>query len=430
MIRYILLFSIVLLSFIGGAQDSLPVYKNVLIDDSANGYQPCEPSIAIDVTDPSVIVAGAILDKVYLSRDSGKTWEIDRLESRFGVFGDPCIVASPTGWFHYFHLSNPSGQGWAHESLLDRIVCQTSKDAGRSWDHGYGIGLNEDKDQDKEWACTDPQGKAIYLTWTEFDTYGSHAKGDSTYILFSRGNEAGTAWTSPVRLNRFAGNCLDSDATVEGAVPCAGKNGEVYVAWALNDTIWFDRSLDSGKTWMNEDVAAAVIAGGWDQTIPGVNRVNGMPVTAIDRSGGLNDGRIYINWTDQRAGSDDTDVFVVWSDDHGSSWSDPIRVNDDPPGKHQYFTWLALDQSNGHLYAVFYDRRNTEGLETDVFLASSIDGGQTWLNECISEAPFIANDRVFFGDYNNISAVNGVVRPIWTRCEEMKLSVWTAIVNK
>lgn len=406
-------------------------YKNIVIERyNGKGFQPCEPSIAIDVNDPSIIVGGAILDKVYTSQDSGKTWSIDRLKSRYGVYGDPCIVSSPKGSFHFLHLSDPTGQGWANDSLLDRIVINNSFDKGKTWDEGYGIGLDPPRDQDKEWACTDAKGKYLYVTWTEFDKYASEAPGDSTYIRFSRGNSKGTEWTEPIRLNKFAGNCLDGDATVEGAVPCAGHKKDVYVAWALNDTIWFDRSDDNGQTWLEQDIPAAIIAGGWDQKIPGINRTNGMPVTAYDRSGGEHDGRIYINWTDQRNGEDDTDVFITWSDDHGDTWVDPVRVNDDGAGSHQFFTWLALDQSTGFLYTVFYDRRNYDDLQTDVYLAYSEDGGQTWTNERISEKPFIPSESVFFGDYNNISAVNGVIRPIWTRCDDRRLSVWTALINR
>lgn len=405
-------------------------YKNVQIE-AHNGmdYPPCEPSIGISRKDPSVMVAGAILDKVYLSTDGGESWAIDQLESKHGVFGDPCVVASPSGGFFYFHLSNPSGKGWADDSLLDRIVCQYSKD-GKEWSEGAGIGLNHPKDQDKEWADTDEKGKTVYATWTEFDKYGSEAKTDSTYILFSRGDKKGEKWTRAVRINQHAGDCLDGDETTEGAVPAAGRGQKVFVAWALNDTIWFDRSYDRGDTWLEQDKVAAIIHGGWDQTIPGINRANGMPVTVVDRSGGDHDGRIYILWSDQRNGEDDTDIWVCYSDDEGDSWSESKRVNDDEPGKHQFFPWVAIDQTTGVLYAVFYDRRNFADWSTEVYLASSNDGGGTWVNEKISESPFVPSPTVFFGDYNNIDAHDGVVRPIWTRCDERRLSVWTALINK
>ena len=39
-------------------------------------------------------------------------------------------------------------------------------------------------------------------------------------------------------------------------------------------------------------------------------------------------------------------------------------------------------------------------------------------------------NEVFFGDYNGISAANGIIRPIWTSYADKKLSVWTAIINE
>ena len=56
-------------------------------------------------------------------------------------------------------------------------------------------------------------------------------------------------------------------------------------------------------------------------------------------------------------------------------------------------------------------------------------GGQTWLNERISASPFTPDANVFFGDYNNITVHNGIVRPIWTRLDAGRLSIHTAIIN-
>lgn len=406
------------------------MFENVIIEAySGKGYQPCEPSIAIDPTNPANIVAGAILDKVYTSADTGRTWTIDRLTSELGVFGDPCVIATPKGNFHYFHLSDPGGKGWAGDDLLDQIVCQSSFDKGKTWNGGVGIGKNPPKDQDKEWAVANERGSRLFVTWTEFDKYGSKAEHDSTYILFARGNRKGTRWSKPVRINDHAGNCTDDSGTAEGAVPTSGGKNKVYVAWSLNDTIWFDRSRNGGRKWLKHDRVAAHIYGGWSHSIPGIKRANGMPVTACDQSGGQYHGRIYINWADQRNGEDDTDTWVVWSDDEGESWSQPVRVNDDPPGSHQFFTWMTVDQVTGHLYTVFYDRRNYDDWRTDVYMAVSRDGGQTWKNVRVSESPFVPSETIFFGDYNNIAAHNGIVRPIWTRHDEGRLSILTALIE-
>ena len=171
------------------------------------------------------------------------------------------------------------------------------------------------------------------------------------------------------------------------------------------------------------------IPGGWDYAIPGIYRAIGFPVTACDISNGPYRGTIYINWSDQRNGAGDTDAWLVKSNDGGNTWSQPVRVNDDPPGKHQFFTWMAIDQSNGYLYFVFYDRRNYEDNNTDVYMARSTDGGATFTNFKISSEPFLPNSNIFFGDYTNLTAHNNVIRPIWARCHNNQMSIWTAIID-
>ena len=89
---------------------------------------------------------------------------------------------------------------------------------------------------------------------------------------------------------------------------------------------------------------------------------------------------------------------------------------------------MDIDQTDGALYFVFYDRRNHSELNyTDVYLARSFDGGATFENFLISEAPFRPSDQVFFGDYNNISVHNGIVRPVWTIMKNFFTEIWTDI---
>ena len=63
----------------------------------------------------------------------------------------------------------------------------------------------------------------------------------------------GETWSAPLRLSQVAGDCIDDDNTVEGAVPAVGPNGEIYVSWAGPVGIVFDKSTDGGKTWVKED---------------------------------------------------------------------------------------------------------------------------------------------------------------------------------
>ena len=401
----------------------------VLIHESSGFLGPCEPTICINANNSQNVVAGAVLDHVYVSNDGGKSWSRDRLKSSYGVYGDPVIRCDYAGNFYYAHLSNPKGVARTSDSWLDRIVIQKSEDGGNTWSDGSYTKPRSPKDQDKHWLAIDPADNTIYMTWTEFDLYGSKKPSDKSRILFTKSTDGGASWSDPLRISQFEGDCIDHDQTPEGAVPCVGLNGEVYVAWSFDEKIYFDRSNDGGQTWLDEDIVVTDQPEGWTISVPGIMRCNGMPITGIDRSGGAHHGRIYVNWSDQRNGVDDTDIWLAYSNDQGNSWSEPIRVNDDEAGAHQFLTWMAVDESTGNIYIVFYDRRAHNDNTTDVYLAYSSDGGQTFQNKKINSTSFLPKPHVFFGDYNDISVKDGMVRPIWTQLNNDSLSVWTALIN-
>ncbi|MGB0176043.1 MAG: exo-alpha-sialidase [Owenweeksia sp.] len=404
-------------------------YPNVELGFSIGQHRGLsEPSIAVSKTNPANQVAGSILDQVFYSSDSGKTWTRDTLKSTYGVWGDPVLISDYDGNFYFLHLSDPTGENWQSEEILDRIVCQQSKDNGKTWNNGGYMGLHHPKDQDKQWCVAGEDG-TLYTTWTQFDDYGSKDSTDRTNILFSRSDDGGLNWSESMVISQHSGDCLDGDQTTEGAVPAVTTDGTVYVAWANNYKIYFDRSKDGGKTWLAEDKIVADQPGGWEIDIPGLMRANGMPVTVVNNKKGKYQGEIYVNWVDDRNGH--YDVWFARSTDGGDSWSEARKVNDDDTETDQFFTWLSCDQTTGYLYCIFYDRRNYNDLQTDVYMAVSKDGGRSWTNEKISEKPFKPNPNVFFGDYNHIDAHNGVVRPIWTRYDlGGRTSIWTALINK
>ena len=405
-------------------------FQNILI---SNVGGPEEVSICINPKNLNHLVAGANINKYYYSSNGGFNWTSGNLvSSTYGVWGDPTIIVDTAGNFYYFHLSNPPSGSW-----IDRIVCQKSTNAGMTWSNpGTFMGLNPPRDQDKQWACVDwtsgPRGNWIYVTWTQFNSYGSP---DSSNILFSRSTDGGLTWLDPaIRINQIGGDGIDGDNTVEGAVPAVGPNGELYDAWAgpkvRNSVygIFFDKSTDGGNTWLANDIYVCNQRGGWDYDIPGIQRANGLPITVCDISNSPYRGTIYINYTDEAAPGDH-DVMIVKSTNGGVSWSNPLKVNYDQTGKEQFFTWMTIDQVTGYLYIVFYDRRNYNDNKTDVFAARSTDGGTTFADFRISETPFTPTSGVFFGDYINITAHSGIVRPIWTRLEGGALSIYTAIMS-
>lgn len=423
--KWIFLFSFMGLYFSEGIAQSL--FPTVLIY-SGSGSFVNEPSICINPKNLNQVVAGSVINDFYRSDDGGVSWTHGTLSCPWGVWGDPAIAVDTNGSFYYFHLAYPPSPGW----WIDRIICQKSTDGGSTWSSGSYMGKNTAPHaQDKHWPAVDRKNNNIYVTWTEFDNYGSSNSADSTVILFARSTDGGLTWTDPAkRINKIAGDCRDSDNTVEGAVPCVGPDGQIYVSWAGPLGIVFNRSTDQGTTWVDNNIAVGALPGGWDYSIPGIDRSNGMPVTCCDLSNSAYHGTIYINWSDQRNGTSDTDIWIVKSTDGGNTWSLPKRVNDDPAGRQQFFTWMAVDPVTGYIYIVFYDRRNYTNNQTDVYLAVSKDGGNTFDNMRISSAPFTPNSSQFFGDYTNISAYNNIVRPIWgTLSGSNTKAIYTAIID-
>jgi hypothetical protein len=407
-------------------------YQNVVI---SNQYLPQETSIMISPVNPNIIVAGSnnyynvntSNSAYYYSTNGGLNWSGGNLISNVAKpSGDPVVIVDTAGYFYYIQNAN-----WMiPPPNLDKFLIQRSTNGGINWSAGTAFALNYPKMDDKPWGCVDFSNSIyrnnIYVTASLFDTYLSHNPNDSSNIMFYRSTDGGLSFTPGKRLNKIAGNCVDSSNTVEGAVPCTGPNGEIYTSWSGPLGIVFDRSTDGGDTWLDEDIFVADQPGGWVGYPGTLNHYNGFPVTACDISGGPYNGTIYINWVDQRNGPIDQDVWLVKSTNGGDSWSQPRRVNDDPPGKNQYFTWMTIDQITGYLYFVFYDARNySYAVYADVYVARSTDGGNTFDNIKVNSST--VNTNGYIGDYINISAYNNRVRPMWT--DNYGYKVVTAIID-
>ncbi|MFC2119733.1 T9SS type A sorting domain-containing protein [Bacteroidota bacterium] len=395
-------------------------YQNVRVGAPINTYEPEEVSIVINPANTDHILAGSNTDNYYYSLDGGLNWQHNILTSSFGVIGDPCVLVDSDNNYYYLHLV-PG---------LSRVVCQKTTSLGGSWTDGTYTGVNGTKDDDKEWGAINMLNNYIYVTWAQFDEHGSTSSQDSSEIQLSRSTDAGLSWSEPVRISDRNGNAMGGNYSAHAPMPAVGPNNEVYVTWMGPAGLMFDKSTDDGQTWLEADINVTGFHINWLLfNIAGIQRAPGFPVINCDLSPGSNYGNIYICWTDQRSGYNNTDVWLVKSTDGGLNWSVPIRVNNDQPGKHQFFAWMTIDQANGNLYFVFYDRRSYTDNQTDVYMAVSTDGGTSFNNFKISESPFSPTELDFIGDYIGVTAYDNIVRPVWTRVDNHQLSLWTAIVD-
>lgn len=394
-----------------------------------------EVSVALDPSDPRRMLAASLssgaaggpgaMDFTYRSRDGGRSWRPTPVPNPGDrVQGDDAVAFSADGPAHHVYISFVGIRVERPRRAVNGIFVRTTRDGGRTWEAPVPVvdHLNTVQPfEDKPWIAVDdvagsPHRGHVYVAWTRFDVYGSESPNDSTQIWFARSVDGGASFEPGLRISDRGGDAVDSDDTVEGAVPAVGPGGRVYVAWAGPRGIIFDRSTDGGHTF-GTDVVIADNPGGWDIDAAGFVRHNGMPVTAVDRSGGPDDGSVYVTWIDTRAG--DPDVFLTASRNRGRSWASPVRVNGDPEGNgaDQLFHWTAVDPADGSVNVAYLDRRASDSTEAGVVLARSVDGGRSFVEYRVERPPFTPDPEAFYGDYIGVSAASGrvaVLYPVFT----------------
>jgi imidazolonepropionase-like amidohydrolase len=422
-----------------------PPGRAVVRVTDADARGPCEVSVAINPTNPDCIMGVSLQqgrpnsprtsNYVYLSNDGGKTWKnVPAANPAKRVQGDDAIAFGPDGTAHRTYIAFDGVFAERPERASTGIYTTSSRD-GVEWtepvpvvDHVNSI----EPFEDKPYLCLDTAEKSkhkgnMYVAWTRFDRYGSKNPEHKSHIYFARSRDGGKTFSNAHRISDAHGDCLDSDGTVEGAVPAVGPEGEVYVAWAGPNGIVCKKSTDGGHTF-GKEIRVSDMPEGWDSPVPGLMRHNGLPVTGVDRSPGKNQGTVYVNWIDKRNG--DLDVFVAASRDGGATWDPPVRINDDQrgTGKDQMFTWMAVDPVDGSINVIFFDRRNLDGTRTGLALGRSVDGGRTFVNHKIDHEPFEFQNGIFFGDYNAIDARGGLVVAMYPHfIGERKLAISAAI---
>ena len=403
-----------------------------------------EMSIDVHPSNPNIILCSANTSDwppttIY---GAGSYWTIDGAANWSGFdippfgynWGDPASIIGPNGNFYQNYITLTDGQ-----------EVSVSTDYGVNW-IAYSIienpGILADKNHfmvDK--TLSSPYANRAYCSWTDFNGP------NNLDIVLRYSTNFGQTWSSSINIsNSLSTSYLDQGVNIQTA-----SNGDVYLTWATyiappafngEDAIGFSKSTNGGITW----TPATFIYQATNYGIRGVLvskdsiRVNSWPSMAVDRSGGPYNGNIYICFTQRGiapAGSD-PDIVLIKSTDGGSNWTSPVRVNDDPlnNGKDQYFPWCTVDQSTGQLLVVFYDSRDVPNDQAEIFMASSMDGGNTIYNFKVSDQPhtpdpiaYDQNGHGYTGDYIGIAALDSIAYPFWMDNRTGIYQGWMAVVK-
>jgi hypothetical protein len=374
-------------------------------------------SVAVSPKNNKNIVVYAA-GKVIYSNDLGANWRDAPLTIPADIIETPVVSSDAKG--NFFVIYSSAGQ----------LTCHHSTDDGKSWSEPVVIAPTPGKIQYNPGVGIHPKKEELMVTWTEVDALRSNAEDCKSNIRMSRSGSTGKKWTAPVVVNQNAGNCVDEDFTLRGSTPMIAFDGKEFITWASQGAMFYDRSYD-GEMWISTDLAIREQAGGWTQTIPGFGKVANTPSFGGDNSQSRMHGTLFLVYADLKAGEDDTDIWLTRSVSRGDNWTVGARINQDKPGRMQFLPKMVIDQSNGHIYIVFYDRRDYTDNQTDVYLAWSTDGGNQFKEKKLNEKPFVAdlNSDNYGTTYIAIAAQKGVIVPAWTVINNGKQEIWTAVIE-
>ena len=344
-----------------------------ILNDAAN-----EPSIAVDPNDPNRMAIGwRQFDNIAsdfrqagygYTDDGGRTWTFPGAIEP-GVFrSDPVLCADTEGDFYYNSLtaSGDLSEFWCH--------VYKSTNGGATWDAGtYAYG------GDKQWMVVDLNDgigqNNMYAYWTRWYT----CPGCSGH--FTRSYNGGQSFLPTINVD---GNPLWGTLAV-------GPDSELYIAGDGFTVTKSSTMYDEGLTPQWDFTRTVDLDGSMSSSGgPNPGGLLGQVWIAVDHSDGPSRGYVYLLCSVNRSStSDPLDVMFSRSTDGGSTWSAPVRVNDDPEGNgaYQWFGTMSV-APNGRIDVIWNDTRANPGTYlSELYYSYSDDAGVTWsVNEALSPA--------------------------------------------
>lgn len=404
------------------AAHAQPLVLGPNVNVSALAGPQSEVGVAVDPANPLrlVAVSNNIADLsrlgAWFSADGGATWTanfIDETEDGFGATDsrfDPNVAFDSDGTAYVVYSTTGTG---------NRLLLARSTNGGAMFTVAT--------------VTTDAGANNLHtaMVTTRADAAGA----DDVLVLWARvfPNERIQAALSLDGGATFPTTNADiNDALQRTFVPWAAADaaGNFHVVWEVNTgggvgSIFHD-VLD-GTTLADGAANTTVTAVQITDFAAATSRIPAQPdrglfsvaTVDVDRTS----GRIYMSYTDRTStATNDTNVFVRFSDNGGATWSAATQVHADGTTTSQFFPRLAVDQTSGIVYAIWYDARNdtTNNRQVDVFISSSPDG-ITWsanqrLTTAVSDESVnnAARDGNNYGEYFGLAADRCFAHAAWT----------------
>lgn len=328
-----------------------------------------EPSIAIDPTNPAHMAIGWRQFDTVLSNfrqagnaystDGGATWTNPGVLDPGQFRSDPVLSYDAAGNFYYSSLSS-----------VTSAEMFKSTDGGVTW-----TGPVDANGGDKQWIAVDRTSGIgagnVYQVWNrQFSCCGG--------TDFTRSIDGALSFESPLAI---------TPASMKWGMPDVGPDGTLYLAGSsLNQQgHLFQKSTNAQDPMQTPTFLAqaqSIDLGGVTtfNVPPNPGGLGGQVWLATDHSPGEKNGNIYVLGSVNPPDSDPLDVMFIRSTDGGVTWTQPIRVNDDPPSATAYEWFGTMSVSPNGRIDVVWNETNTDSILVGavVHYTYSIDAGDHW----------------------------------------------------
>ncbi|HBL28843.1 MAG TPA: hypothetical protein DD490_18570, partial [Acidobacteria bacterium] len=319
------------------------------------------------------------------------------------------------------YKSTDGGQTWTYDSLASGA--QTSVDKQMVWvDH----------------SATSPYADNIYAIW------------HNGLPAFMNRKVAGGVWDTPIQVSG-----AETTGTAIGSDVKTNSYGDVFGFWPAtgNRRLLVTKSTDGGASY-SAPVIITTTFDSYEIPVPAFATRKILIYVSAGAYRTATKNMVYASWTDLSGeagctlGSQAPNTNVnstcktrIWfsrSSDGGTTWSAPVKINNQAGLNDQFNQWMVVDETNGALGIIYYDTVDDAGRKkTDVWYQASFDDGATW-NPAVKvttaqtdETVAGANSGNQYGDYNGLSGHARVLFPSWTdRRNNAREEIWTAHIDE
>lgn len=372
---------------------------------------------------------------MFFSSDGGATWGNTLLPLNTGdsFQSDPTVdwTSDGTAW------STTIGINSAGTILQMRAYKSTNGGSTWTFDNTFSTGSNNDKQMIwVDHSSTSPFKDNIYAIWHN---------GAPAFVNRRTGPTG--SWQSPVQVSG-----AETTGTAIGDDIKTNANGDVFGFFPDTGSRRLNvvKSTNGGASF-GAPVRIGTSFGSFEIAVP----ADASREVLIYISGGAyrtsTKNNVYAVWNDLSGDSGCTSgsgpgtsatstcksrIWFTRSTDGGSTWSAPVKINNQSGLNDQIFPWMVVDETNGKIAVSYYDTvGDSTRKSTNYYYQSSTDDGATWSTPfkvttvSTNETTTGADSGNQYGDYTGMSGINGTFHPIWTdRRSGASEEAWSATI--